>query len=536
LDRRPVVEGVSRVDAEAWREDFFHVLEAVGVMTVREQVHGTAIPRAMGPFVQDLLLDGLKTLCGMERMTARPRLLCSEEAVMPLVGCNAQQVRQGVCHRGADTRQGARPPGPLGPDTLAHTMVPGHVRELEVLFNGSIRTWARVGGFGAKGTGLVAATDLEMTAQDEGGGPVTRPRTSTDTPGQGQASVVPVSGCKVMGRIAARTTIPLAVKVAQMHASAALWTRAVVRQAQAQLAGAVRRQKGVVAQGVVAGPARWWRAPHGLVLVGPAQATRAGTADARAQAAAGEEITVGRRGHTVRHRQGKAAGTERLEPAGVGLTGGPTEDPDGTPEQGRHHHRRDFPPTPSTAVVVRTWHGRDDGTGGHPVFLTKASGPQPWPPCNDDDDRRRIEHGGLKDTKPPWALGHPLQKPARAVPGPGTCTRLLVALATAYRLLCAHEAPRGEPVGGHRWRRQLLEQTRDQVIVCAQGWYGLVPLAAFALRAGGKRKDLPPGIGTRQESLATYGLPTLWVNLMSESQYGGMLLDFCTGLAYAPAS
>jgi hypothetical protein len=41
------------------------------------------------------------------------------------------------------------------------------------------------------------------------------------------------------------------------------------------------------------------------------------TEDARPQATAGEEMTVGRRVHTVRHAQGRPAGTARLETAGV---------------------------------------------------------------------------------------------------------------------------------------------------------------------------------------------------------------------------
>jgi hypothetical protein len=57
-----------------------------------------------------------------------------------------------------------------------------------------------------------------------------------------------------------------------------------------------------------------------------------------------------------------------------------------------------------------------------------------------------------------------------------------------------------------RWRRQLLEQSRDKGIVCAQEWYGIFPLAAFALLVGVKLKDVPPGIGTRQERLAKYRL------------------------------
>ena len=58
----------------------------------------------------------------------------------------------------------------------------------------------------------------------------------------------------------------------------------------------------------------------------PAKTTMAVTADARAQAAAGEGSTVGRRVHTVRHGQGRRAWTERLETEVVGMTGLTTDD------------------------------------------------------------------------------------------------------------------------------------------------------------------------------------------------------------------
>jgi len=77
------------------------------------------------------------------------------------------------------------------------------------------------------------------------------------------------------------------------------------------------------------------------------------TEDARAQATAGEEMTVGRRVHTVRHGQGSPAGTERLETAVVGITGLTTDDQHGTPEHGGQHNRRDFEPYALNAVMVR---------------------------------------------------------------------------------------------------------------------------------------------------------------------------------------
>jgi hypothetical protein len=64
---------------------------------------------------------------------------------------------------------------------------------------------------------------------------------------------------------------------------------------------------------------------------------------------------------------------------------------------------------------------------------------------------------------------------------PVVFTWLMFALATAYRLPCERKAWGGEPVGWQRWRRQLWEQSRDQVIVCAQGHDGIFHLAEYSL-------------------------------------------------------
>lgn len=121
-------------------------------------------------------------------------------------------------------------------------------------------------------------------------------------------------------------------------------------------------------------------------------------------------------------------------------------------------------------MVVRQWHGRDYGPGGKTVFLTNASVEHPRQPCDDDDARSLIETCCIKEAKQPWELGHPPQKNDRAVRGHVGFTLLLFALATAYRLPCAQQARGDASVGWQRWRRQLVEQTRDLVIVFAQGY------------------------------------------------------------------
>src|SRR5262245_22057923 len=121
-----------------------------------------------------VLRYGLKTWFGIKRMHALPPLLCSDEALMPLVGFNARPVRQGVCQRGATTRQRERTPGPISPETLANTLVKLNWRDLERVCNGAIRALAQAGVFDKQVTGIADGTALETTARDQGCGPVTR--------------------------------------------------------------------------------------------------------------------------------------------------------------------------------------------------------------------------------------------------------------------------------------------------------------------------------------------------------------------------
>ena len=503
LYRKQVVDGVDRLDEGAMLDDFFHFLQALGVMDLLADVQGTAIQRVRVPFVPYVLRYGLKTLFGIERMNALPAWLFSDAALMRLVGFNAQQVRQGVCQRGAATRQGPRTAGPICPDALAETIVKLTLRDLEALCNGVVRALAKTGVLAAQVTGIVDATDLETTAQDEGGGQVTRNRRITDKRGKVHEIAVPVYGWKLIVLMDAATKIPLAGKVVPIQAHEVLSMRALVTQARTNLGGHARLPNVVFAKGFWDGVDLGWLAQHGILFVVPAKDNMAVTVDAQAQAAAGEGITVGRRGHTVRHGQGKTAWTERLETDVVGITGLTTDDQYGTPEPGRHHNRRDFQPNLIHAVVVRTWKNRDYGPGGKTVFLTNASVQQPLQPFADDDDRRLLEHCGIKERKPPWRVKHPPQKTARAVRVHVLFTLLMFALATAYRRPCEPEETGGEPIGWQRWRRQRLEQTRDLVIILAEDAYGIFHIAEYSLLLGVKRKDGPPGVGSRQQILAT---------------------------------
>jgi len=147
LYRKQEVDGVYRLDEGAVLDDFFHFLQAIGVMTLLEKAHGAAIQREMRPFVQYVLLYGLKTLFGMESINALPSLLFSDEALMPLVGFNASRSARHLPARREQAPGGAGPRA-MCPDTLAKNIVKWHWRDLEAVFNGAIRALAKRASWG----------------------------------------------------------------------------------------------------------------------------------------------------------------------------------------------------------------------------------------------------------------------------------------------------------------------------------------------------------------------------------------------------
>src|SRR5918995_604320 len=319
LYRKQEVDGVYRLDEGALLDDFFSFLHELEVIAWLDTVQGTAAQREMVPFVQYLLLYSLKTLFGIESMNALPALLFSDEALMQLVGFNAQQARHGVCQRGAAKRQGERTPGPISPETLANNIVKLNLRDLEYVFNGAIRALAQAGVFSKQVTGIADGTDLETTERYTGCGQVARKVRLEDKWGKVHEIEVTVYGWKVLLLIDAVSKIPLAVKVGQIQEHEALWARALVTQARMNLASDASLAKVVFDKGFLDGTTLWWLDQQGIRFVVPAKTNMAVTTDARAQAAAGGDHTVGRRAHTVRHGQGKTARTERLETEGVGI-------------------------------------------------------------------------------------------------------------------------------------------------------------------------------------------------------------------------
>jgi hypothetical protein len=505
LWKKQAVDAISSLEEGAILDEFVHFLGEVGVLPRWQALQGDGIQREMVDFFQYAMLYGMKTLLGIEAMNALPALLFSDEAAMRLAGFNAVQIRDGICQRSHEKRQGTKPPGPICPDTLADNIVKLSLAAMEAFLNGIIQDLAQAGVFARQVTGILDGTDLETTARYEGCGQATRKRKVTDKRGKVHEIEVTVYGWKLLVLIEAMTKIPLAAKVVQIQDHEVSFTRDLVTQARTNLGAHARLRCVLFDRGFLDGADLWWLTQQGIGFVVPAKANMTVTADAQALAAAGAGL-VARRVHTVAHGQGKHRWTARLETEVVGLPDLTTYDQYGPEEHARQRYRKDFEGQPLNAVVVRKWHSRDYGPGGKVVFLTNEAVDKPLRVFDAYDDRSLIENCCIKESKQAWNLKHPPQKTERAVQVHVFFTLAMFALATAYRWRAEQAAMGNDPVGWQRWRRQLLQQNRDKVIIFAQGWYGIFHVAEYSLLLGVKLQEPPPEIGSRRDVLKKYGL------------------------------
>jgi Transposase DDE domain len=505
LWKKQAVDAIYSLEEGAMLDEFVHFLDEIGMASRWQALQGEGIKREMIDFFQYVLLYGMKTLFGIEAMNALPDLLFSDEAAMRLAGFNAVQIRQGICQRSHEKRQGDKPPGPLCPDTLADNIVKLSLTAMEAFLNGVVQALATAGVFARQVTGILDGTDLETTARYEGCGQVTRKRKITDKRGKVREIEVTVYGWKLLVMIEVRTKLPLAAKVVQIQDHEAPFTQELVTQARTNLADHARLRRVLFDRGFLDGADLWWLTQQGISFVVPAKENMAVTTDAHALAAVGAGV-VARRVHTVAHGQGKHRWRERLETEVVGLADLTTYDQYGPEEHARQRYRKDFEEHPLNAVVVRKWNNRDYGPGGKVVFLTNETVDKPLEAFDAYDDRSLIENCCIKESKQAWNLKHPPQKTERAVQVHVFFTLAMFALATAYRLRAEQAAVGDEPVGWQRWRRQLIQQNRDKVIIFAQGWYGIFHVAEYSLLLGVRLREPPPEIGNRRDVLKKYGL------------------------------
>jgi hypothetical protein len=154
------------------------------------------------------------------------------------------------------------------------------------------------------------------------------------------------------------------------------------------------------------------------------------------------------------------------------------------------------------------------------VDLTNGSAQDAFAVFDTDDGRSLIENGLFREGKGPWLLEPAPQKNENAVIVHVVFTMAVMALATAYRLwnrqqeLGEQETPETgiallEGEGTTAWRRRLLQENRDKVIVFVGDYYGIFHAAEFAILAGLRIKPngILPKWGLPADILARYSLP-----------------------------
>jgi hypothetical protein len=495
-------------------DEFWHFLERVGIFQLVGNIRVPTIERVIIPMVQMVLLYLLKVLFGIVSMNALPVLLFSNVAAMKLVGFNAYQVFNGFTKRGDYVRKKKPKQGPLSSQCLSQNISKIPVEGVESFFNGCIRCLAVFGSFGAKVTGVVDGSRIETTDDYEGHGTLTVERRKPQKGGGWVKFFEYLFGWKVVVLMELDTQIPLAVKVIKIEAYEGEWLVPLVKAAQENLGEHSRIVKVVADRIFLDGVDLWELHQMGLVFVILAKAGMRVREAALAQAAHGK---IQSRSRTVFHGHGRFQSRETLTTQLVAVTGlnqyvqfGPP------PLPGKRRSRKDNPRL--NAVVVRMWNNRLMADRGH-VYLTNGEASDAFAVFDTYDGRSLIENGLFREGKGPWVLEHAPQKNQNAVIVHVVFTMAMMALSTAYRIwshqqqLEEQQTPQtgialldGE--GTTAWRRRLIQENRDKVIVFFEDHYGIFHATEFAILAGLRIKPngIPPVFGSPTDILFRYGL------------------------------
>ena len=513
------LDAIYGLDEVGLLDGFFHFLGEVGVLSLIEEIEVPAIQRVLIAVVQFVLLYMLRVLFGIISINAMSPLLFSNVAAMKLVGFNAHQIAGGLTRRGDALRQNRPKQGPLSPQCLAQNICKIPLSALEKFFNGVICRLAAFGIFAAEIAAAIDSTFLVTTENYEGCGCLKLERRARQKDGTWVTVIELLFGWKLIALIDIHTRIPLAIKVVQIQEYEGEWIVPLMKQAQANLASYARIVKVVADRIYLDGEDLWELHQMGLIFVVIAKDGMLVKKDALAQAAQVAADQVATRTRTVRHGHGQNQTTEELVTRLVGLEGLTSYGLYGPKEYTKHYRRKNYQANPINAVVVLEWESKDENNH---VYLTNGPVDDPFEAFDDYDGRSLIENCLFREGKGPWNLQQYFpQRNEQGVLVHTFFTMAVQALATAYRLwereqeLSAQKAEAADRlldysllggIGTQRWRRQLKQENRNQVIVFVGEHYGIFHLAEFMVLAGLRLKEIPPELGTPADILTRFAL------------------------------
>lgn len=436
---------------------------------------GTGFQRVMIPIARLLLSYQLKVLLGIGAINLVPSTLFREIALLRLIGYTTSQLRAGFCQRGNLAV------GPMHKNTLADAIERLSAVELETLLNRTAQRLAQRG-FLAQSNGHFAldASDLPTTRRYVGAGckSVTkRVRTKTKAVVEVER---PVWGFKVLIVYEVRLRLVVAAKVVPIQEHESQHTRALVRQAIANLGPGVLRVL-LIDRGFLDGQDLWvLKHDWGIDFVVPAKDTMRVTADARAlcrRAGDGASIFSARRaGRRTVRRDGTVCWPGQVALVGVGDLR--SYDQYGDADHVARANRTDFVGHSLQAVVVTEWAGQEYPRGEEPVFLSSLPVGQPLRVLDLYDLRSLIENTAFRELKQGWCLENYPKKTAAAVRGHVLLTLVTFTLANAFR------TAQGQKLAGHGVRRLRAELSSPQVVVFADECYAFFDIEEVLILLG----------------------------------------------------
>jgi hypothetical protein len=559
------VDAVHTLDEAGLLDGFFAFLHQTKVMNQWQSFHLEAVQRVFLPAISLVLLYGVRVLFGIESTNALPQLLFSNVAVMSLMGFTAYQVGHGLSQRGAAARAEASGYVLMDPQTLAETISQASASELERLFNGTIRCLAAFGVFMAEVMVAVDGTPVVTPATYGGCGCQCKKHTRRNRAGVEVKAVELVFGWRLIVLVDLTTLIPLALKIVRIQSHEAPYLLELVRQAQHNLEPDSRIRWLVVDRAYVDGPSLYALHELGIKFVVIAKTNMKIYATA---CRLSQHALIHERVETRPHGHGHQAWTEPVVSRVRAVTDlwdwaayRPPKQP------GKHLARRNRPTL--NAVVVQQWRNEIPAGGARVYLTNlNVTNPWPVVDAYDDRSwienglfRQNKQFGRLTRWFP--------QKSEAGVRSHLVFVMLIFAVATAYRLWNKHSAedtppptdPTQPPVayrqidphtgevtvpptppptsathlashlplgtdtepavppqnrpklayslfdgqGTARWRRELVQQNRDKVIVFKGHRYGIFDTHELMVLSGIPVRDLPPHLGSRTDILRRYG-------------------------------
>jgi len=498
-------------------ELFYYIREHLGLLDKWEKIQPNSIQRVLIPFHYYLMVYLLKIVYGICYLEPVADVLFKNQALMRLVGFNAYQIEHGSCKRGKWRLKVGEASAPICVDTLGNNIVEIPHQTLEGIFNGAIRALASVGTFAKKITVIIDTSFLLTTKNFPGCGKTVREKEVWSKKAKRVVVIIEeFYGFKVGVLVCRKTRIPIAVKIKKIEEADNNFTMMLIKQAINSLQGYAKISKILIDGGFLDGEDLWWLEEQGIKFVVPAKKDMDVVEEIQSLVKIDDPSYVFHEERIEKVRLKDGEGKSRIVEGKTSATGVKDltcYDAYGTKDHEKKKNSKGFQPNPINAVWVRAWAKRpkQEAEKG-PVYLTNMKVDKPLKVVDDYDGRSLIENGIFRTGKQDWHLNHPPKRTAHAFKVHVYLTFMMIALTTAfreYKIKEEEKEKKGVDTGITRYRRKIVAENMDKVIVFIRNLYGIFYMYELSVILGGSVKDCEKVMGANYKEiiLGRYDLP-----------------------------